>query len=220
LISLTVYGSINAQIPYLLRSVLPNGLPNLKSLGIVQLPSNSGENVNLEGALWYETEDGRFREAKLEKAGRDVLNGYIHSIARTAPNLEEIGLHSIIIGQEGFVSWTSVSTTKFVSNHPQAKIASDLACLSKIRRIYYTGPDQSTDKEPGAVLSNARTLAEACNGLSMIVNTGSVNIPYVVARISRTESGEVRSIDAGSGYGMQIGNEDEAFPFKWKNSDS
>jgi len=46
----------------------------------------------------------------------------------------------------------------------------------------------------------------------MIVNTNSVNLPYVAARISRTESGEVWSVDVGSGYGMQIGSEDEAFP--------
>ena len=110
LVSLTVYDSINAQIPYLLRSVLPAGLPNLKSLNIGQMPSNSGKNINIEGALWYETEDGKFREAKVTKAGRDVLNGYIHSIARGAPNLEEIGFYSYTIRLEEFVSWTSLST--------------------------------------------------------------------------------------------------------------
>jgi hypothetical protein len=57
LVSLTVYYSINAQVPYLLRAVLPDGLPNLKSLNIGQWPSHSGKNVDIEGALWYERED-------------------------------------------------------------------------------------------------------------------------------------------------------------------
>jgi len=99
-----------------------------------------------------------------------------------------------------------------VFNYPQAKIASEIAGLSKLRRFYHNGPDELTDEEREAIISNARTLGEACNGLTMIVNTNSVNLPYVAARISRTESGEVWSVDVGSGYGMQIGSEDEAFP--------
>jgi hypothetical protein len=51
----------------------------------------------------------------------------------------------------------------------------------------------------------------------MIVNTNSVNLPYLAARISRTESGEVHSVNVGSGFGMQIGSEDEAFPAESKD---
>jgi hypothetical protein len=104
LVSLRVYNTINAQLPYLLRAVLPDGLPNLKSLNIGQRPSNSGKNVDVEGALWYETEDGKFREAKVTKAQRSVVNGYIPSIARGAPNLEEIGFHSWVLSLGEFVT--------------------------------------------------------------------------------------------------------------------
>ena len=104
LFSLMVYSTINAQLPYLLRAVLPDGLPHLKSLNIGQKPSNIGKNVNIEGALWYETEDGKFFEAKVRKARRAVLDGYIPSVARGAPNLEEIGFHSNAIRLEEFVS--------------------------------------------------------------------------------------------------------------------
>ena len=68
------------------------------------MPSNSGKNVNIEGALWYEKEDGKFCEAKVSKARRSVLNGYIPSITRGAPNLEEIGFQSNAIGLDQFVS--------------------------------------------------------------------------------------------------------------------
>lgn len=97
LVGLTVYQSINAQIPYLLRAVLPEGLPNLKSLNIEQYSSASGKFVNIEGSRWYETKDGRFMQAeKAHEALRSVSGGYIHSIARGAPNLEEIGFFSHI----------------------------------------------------------------------------------------------------------------------------
>lgn len=104
LVSLTVYHSINAQIPYLLRTVLPEGLPNLKSFNIGQYPSIRGNNVNIEGTLWYEAEDGKFRKAKVRKASRSVLEGYIPYIACGAPNLEEIGFFHYNIDLSEFVS--------------------------------------------------------------------------------------------------------------------
>jgi hypothetical protein len=95
LISLSVIDSINAQVPYLLRVVVgPNGLPNLKSLDIGQKPSNSGKNDKVVGALWYEDGAGGFHQAPLKKHERSVFNGYIPSIARGTPNLEEIAFHS------------------------------------------------------------------------------------------------------------------------------
>jgi len=62
------------------------------------------------------------------------------------------------------------------------------------------------------MVSNARILAEACSGLSMIVDTGRIDLPYVAVKVLRTENGEISSVDLGSGFGMQIGSEDEAFP--------
>lgn len=65
LVGLVVYESVNAQIPDLLCTVLPEGLPNLKSLSIEHCYSRTAD-------------DQRF------------WNGYIHTITRVAPNLEEI----------------------------------------------------------------------------------------------------------------------------------
>jgi len=107
LISLTIYGTINAQVPYLLRSVLPDGLLNLKSLKISQSPiANNEIRDEDEGARWYETELGVFCLALpgREEASRNVTNGYIHSIARGAPNLEEICLHGNTILIQQYVS--------------------------------------------------------------------------------------------------------------------
>jgi hypothetical protein len=46
----------------------------------------------------------------------------------------------------------------------------------------------------------------------MIVDTSGNDLPHVAARISRTDGGEVSSVDVRNGFGMQIGSEDEAFP--------
>ena len=42
---------------------------------------------------------------------------------------------------------------------------------SGVKALYYNGPDELKDEEHEAVILNARTLAEARNGLAMIVNT-------------------------------------------------
>lgn len=105
LVSLAVFESVNAQIPYLIRSVLPGGLPNLKSLNIGQTPSASRRNMNIEGSLWYETQDGKFMEQDIAYKGfRRVSDGYMHSITRGAPNLEEIGFFTYTVPLSEFVS--------------------------------------------------------------------------------------------------------------------
>ena len=103
LLSLSIHGSINAQIPYLLRSVCPNGLPKLKSLDINQISDSSVKNKNIEGSLWYETPDGVFQRGT-NKSSRTVFDGFMHSIVRGAPNLEEIGFHGDYFPLGDFVS--------------------------------------------------------------------------------------------------------------------
>lgn len=97
LISLNVWNSVNAQIPYVLRTVFPDGLPMLRSLVIAQRGSNKRRDIDSEGALWYETADGRFCEVeqkyKHSKAARKIDSLYMCSIFRAAPNLEEIAFH-------------------------------------------------------------------------------------------------------------------------------
>ena len=103
LLSLSIHRSINAQVPYLLRSVCPNGLPKLKSLDIGQISSSSFRNENKEGSLWYETPDGVFY-CSTNKSPRTVFDGFMHSIVRGAPNLEEIGFHGVSFPLASFVS--------------------------------------------------------------------------------------------------------------------
>lgn len=46
----------------------------------------------------------------------------------------------------------------------------------------------------------------------MVVNLHTSEPPYLVARILRNKEGKLSSVVIGKGCGMQIGNEDEAFP--------
>ncbi|KAJ3509938.1 hypothetical protein NLJ89_g4951 [Agrocybe chaxingu] len=217
LVSLTVYESINAQVPYLLRSVLPDGLPHLKALSIEQSPSASSKNVNNEGSLWYETAEGEFKEVKVHKGSRSVVDGYIHSIARGAPNIEELSFPSYSIDVAEFVrvpfQLLLIAPSNFES---QANIADELAALSKLQRFYHSGMSTSlsdiSEEEREAVLASVQILAEAYPSLTTVVDTSSVNLPFVTARIARDGEGKVSKVDLGTGYGVLIGNDDEAFP--------
>jgi hypothetical protein len=103
LVSLGFTESYNGQVPYLLRAVLRNGLPQLKSLEIEQVMYGL-DDFTLEGLLWYETLDGRFRKEKRRRKEWDILaNGFIQSIVRGAPNLEELGLHGMHLTSEELV---------------------------------------------------------------------------------------------------------------------
>jgi hypothetical protein len=83
--------------------VLPNGLPQLKSLEIEQVMYGL-DDFTLEGLLWYETLDGRFRKEKRRRKEWDILaNGYMQSIVRGAPNLEELGLHGMQLSSASLV---------------------------------------------------------------------------------------------------------------------
>lgn len=221
LISLTIYNTINAQVPYLLRSILPSGLLNLKSLKISQTPiGNDGLRDEDEGAQWYETELGVFCLAlpgwEVEDASRDVTNGYIHSISRGAPNLEEICLHGNTVSIQRYVRNDLLNPRKqFLTSSRQAEIASEIGLFRNLRRFYFQG-DQGTvtDEKRTIMIEGTKALAEACGQLTMVVNLAwAWELPYEAARITRSENGEVIGVDLGKCYyGVQIGNEDEAFP--------
>jgi hypothetical protein len=216
LTSLTLYETINAQVPFLLRSVLPNGLPNLKSLKIGQHPSLD-ETLEV-GARWFETDLGDFCLAgDAEEASRDVTNGYIHSIARGAPNLEEICLQGKEIGLGRYVRRVRLCLTDCILNCSvtQVEIASEISQFRNLRRFYFGGPCRYfTEEDRVAMITSAKALAEACGKLTTVVDLAwGWDLPYIVAKISRNENGEVASVDLGHNYyGVQIGNEDEAFP--------
>ena len=74
------------------------------SLDIGQLVSSSRKNKTIEGSLWFESEDGTFKEAKTKRQSRTVLDSFMHSIVRAAPNLEELGFHGTPFPLSDFVS--------------------------------------------------------------------------------------------------------------------
>ncbi|KDR76891.1 hypothetical protein GALMADRAFT_246000 [Galerina marginata CBS 339.88] len=96
LVSLEIHYSYNAQVPYLLQSVLPGGLPKLRSLFIYQQPSmrlRVVEDFDMESIL-YETKEWKANgfAKNLKVQNMSMSDGYMPSIVRGAPNLEELGL--------------------------------------------------------------------------------------------------------------------------------
>ena len=78
--------------------------------------------------------------------------------------------------------------------------------------VYYDGLESIAEEEREIFASQARDLAEAVPGLTSITNAGTLYLPYLNAKISRGESGELVGVEVGRGYGMKIGYDDEAFP--------
>ena len=102
--SLILFSTYNAQAPYLLRAVTPDGtLPTLRSLSIHLLTYPQSVSINiltakhlwdtvLEGNRWREDERGNVTSANINKAQRWFDGNYIMSISKAAPNLEELEL--------------------------------------------------------------------------------------------------------------------------------
>lgn len=110
-----------------------------------------------------------------------------------------------------------LNPSKQFLNHfsPQAEIASEIGLFRNLRRFYFQGHHGAvTNEERTTMIKGTKALAEACGQLTMVVNLAwAWELPYVVARISRSENGEVVGVDLGKNYyGVQRGNEDEAFP--------
>ncbi|KAF8168713.1 hypothetical protein BJ912DRAFT_199381 [Pholiota molesta] len=207
LISLGFTESYNGQVPYLLRSVLPNGLPQLKSLEIEQVMYGL-DDFTLEGLLWYETLDGRFRKEKRRRKEWDILaNGYMQSIVRGAPNLEELGLHGMQL------SSASLKT-----------LAPTLSQFVRMERFYYHGyspdpkygnpPHPRTHKKSVAdFLASAKTLARVCMRLETVTSMSAKTLPYVACAIERDSGGDVTAVRLVDGVGMLISaDENDPFP--------
>ncbi|KAG6846591.1 hypothetical protein H0H93_012963, partial [Arthromyces matolae] len=93
LVSLYLLETYNAQAPYLLRTVLHGGaLPALRSLGIHRHSDNISSTN--EGQGWREDESGTVTEAPFVDPNpiRRFDGNYIMSLAKAAPNLEELEL--------------------------------------------------------------------------------------------------------------------------------
>ncbi|KAG6847934.1 hypothetical protein H0H93_004771, partial [Arthromyces matolae] len=93
LVSLYLLKTYNAQAPYLLRTVLRSGtLSALKSLGIHRHSDDIP--TTYEGKGWREDENGTVTEAPFVDPNhiRRFDGNYIMSLAKAAPNLEELEL--------------------------------------------------------------------------------------------------------------------------------
>ncbi|PPR03562.1 hypothetical protein CVT26_006104 [Gymnopilus dilepis] len=200
LVGLSIQQSINAQVPYLLRSLMPDGLPALESLEIDQDWSADGDTLRrYEGSMWYESQDGKFHvEKKFKNAAKTFTQDYIHSIAKGAPNLKELCLHGVPV-------------------HPTIviKLAEELSGFRKLERFYYRGVHDSnlalrTVENRDALYTSSRVLAERCHCLQSVTDIS--HLPYLGARIRRNHEGLVECVVPYEGCGMLIGSEDEAFP--------
>ncbi|KAF8877822.1 hypothetical protein CPB84DRAFT_1966265 [Gymnopilus junonius] len=203
LISLSIHRSINAQIPYLLRSVIPNGLPLLKSLDIGQSASVDNDITAIEGSLWYESKDGTFRQANKRNQSRTVFESFMHSIVRAAPNLEELAFHGSLFPILYFVS-----------------IANDLNDLPHLKHLYCEGSryDIHSSADRLVFTSHAKEVADAVPSLVSITNVANVHPPFLTAKVGRNSSGGIAGVKTGKGFGMKIGYEDEAFPWAPRGS--
>ena len=91
--SLTLLGTYNAQAPYLLRTITPDGvLPMLRSLSIHLHTSRHSKVVVCEGNRWREDEEGLITESSKRKAERWFDGNYLMSVAKAAPRLQELHL--------------------------------------------------------------------------------------------------------------------------------
>ncbi|KAF8168706.1 hypothetical protein BJ912DRAFT_199299 [Pholiota molesta] len=207
LVSLGFTKSDNAQVPYLLRAVLPNGLPKLKSLEIEQ-DAPGWDACKLEGALWYETLEGEFRtELNFKEMARDFTKGYMHSIVRGAPNLEELGLHGV-----------PLSSACLKNLHPT------FSQFVKMERFYYYGysPDPKYGNAPhprihekavADFLASAEALARVCTRLESVTSIYGKSLPYVSGAIERSSVGDVTAVRLVDGVGMLISaDENDPFP--------
>jgi len=199
LVNLTILKSINAQVPYLLRSVLPNGLGSLRSLGIHQEATKHSKEILREGGQWHEDEHGNIREISISKrkAARFFDAPYIMSLARGAPNLEDLEL----IGS---------------CKPPIGPIATSLSMFFNLKRLYLSG-EGNTPFIPyetrRSLLEDARDIADGCahlESVTEITREEHKNV-HLSAKIRRSEDG-VLALYEKPGCGRVIGLEDNDYP--------
>ncbi|KDR77744.1 hypothetical protein GALMADRAFT_224973 [Galerina marginata CBS 339.88] len=194
LITLSVQQSLNAQVPYLLRAVIPDGLPNLHGLEIDQKDTTERERIgDKKGCKWYETADGKFNEVAIKNAGRSFFDDYIHSLVRGAPNIIELCL------------------LEYMAEH----LAAELAQFPNLARLYFRGVNDTdtslrTPENREAFYTSSRAIADKCQLLERITDISST--PYMALKIRRNEARSVVETIRVEGYGTIIGAEDEAFP--------
>jgi hypothetical protein len=210
LVNLTVTKTINAQVPYLLRTLLPHPLLFLRSLGIDQGASNHHQEVTREGALWREDEDGNVTKTSKRKAKSFIDSIYITSLARCAPNLEELGLDGacrlpIVRIRLLFAVFLVII---FFPRHK----ASALSKLLNLKRLYLYGDGLvyfEQDYSQHKFLEEMRLIAQRSSSLESI--TCIRGDLHQCNKIQRSVEGDFELVER-PGCGRMIGWEDAVFP--------
>jgi len=214
---LTLFNTHNAQGPYLLRAITPDGiLPVLRSLSIHLLTLPQSITINmltphasrdsvLEGNRWREDEMGNVTKTSKSKAQRRFDGNYIMSISNAAPHLEELEL-----------SGTSEDTLESLIN--------SLSRLVKLNTLVFSGPwnpQYSPFFKPGHWDESARLhfneiarqLAEGCHGLEMVCVRSCMGrrdkSADMACRVIRGDDGRVKDIAMRKIGGMIIEREEE-----------
>jgi hypothetical protein len=140
---LVITDTLNAQVPYILRYIVPQGLPNLQSLNVEQNGNPGGNFKDVEGATWWETLDGEFKTEVWKKGKRKFTKNvvedvdWMNSVVLACPNLKELALQANEIRVSNYVR------IKFVS---AVVLRSSLLChqiLEKHRQVPRSS-DQTT----------------------------------------------------------------------------
>ncbi|TFK20734.1 hypothetical protein FA15DRAFT_673200 [Coprinopsis marcescibilis] len=160
--SLWVLNSFNCQVAYLIREVIPAGLPNLKSLSVhrrVHLPNSlrSFAPLSSEGLYWHEKADGIFSStypsSPLESEGdqsrprQAFIDSFVGSVLRGAPNLVEFRI-ALSHGPIKLDGYTQIPGLEDV-----------MAFQSLQRFFFFQEPSHRVGLSKEALVSSAHTLA-------------------------------------------------------------
>ena len=105
LINLTLVDTVDAQALYLLRVITPTGtMAQLRSLGVQLTSSLNSFHEILEGNTWCDDEPEDGSDTSKQGTMRYFNNAsYVATLAKAAPNLEELELFGIC--KENIVRW-------------------------------------------------------------------------------------------------------------------
>ncbi|PPQ96047.1 hypothetical protein CVT26_004680 [Gymnopilus dilepis] len=147
---LSVQQSLNAQVPYLLRVLIPEGLPNLCSLEIDQEWYSIPDILRrYEGSTWFETPDREFMEGMTAtRLSKKLTADFLLSIVKGAPGLQELCLYGHLLHS---------STV--------ANLSANLSHFVQLKRLYYRGLNDShwhlrTQEDRQAFYASSREIAK------------------------------------------------------------
>ncbi|KAG6816864.1 hypothetical protein H0H93_007678 [Arthromyces matolae] len=224
LVSLYLLDTYNAQAPYLLRTATKGGtLPALRSLGIQRDSGNSPKAY--EGHRWREDERGAVTQAPVLKAAKRFDGNYLMSIAKAAPNIEELELvgdsddtvNSITSALSRLPKLTQL-TLSATQVHRGSFFESCHNWPEFLARWYHARmiPDDRLQGYAYAPLSFDQAVYDLASGCSTLerVTFGYtfgtlLTMGGVSGRVIRGEDGEVKEVQRVAAWANGIGKEED-----------